>query len=200
MKDLRKLIKETYDQQDKMPEGHEDRFLARLERELPEKRTGKRFWSGGPGWKIAASLLIIVGITIAFYETGKNRAVTEDEPAITDVSDPEDRTEQISLGDLSPDLKKVENYYVTTINWELSRMEVDETNRQLFDGYMQRLAELNEEYQTLNRELNDVGPNEQTVIALIDNLKMRLQLLYRLKDKLQELKSRNNEKTAYLQV
>lgn len=200
MKDLRSLLKKAYQEPDRMPKGHEKRFLARLDEELPEKKEGKWYLPKGQGWKIAASFLIIVGITALFYNVRETGSDIEDKPSITDVAGPENETGQISLGDLSPDLEKVENYYVTAINWELSRIDVDKKNKQLFDGYMQRLAELNEEYQALNRELNDIGPNEQTVIALIDNLKMRLQLLYRLKDKLQELKSKNDEEISHIQA
>lgn len=200
MKDLRKLIEKAYPQPDKMPEGHENRFLARLEKELPEKKVRKLHFPKGRGWKIAASFLVLVSITVGFYGVWKTGISTGDEPVVTGTMNPENETSRISLGDLSPDLKKVEDYYMTSINWELSRIEVDDKNKQLFDGYMDKLTELNEEYQALNRELNDIGPNEQTVIALIDNLKMRLQLLYQLKDKLEELKNKNDEKISHLQV
>ena len=65
-------------------------------------------------------------------------------------------------------------------------------SKELFDGYLLRLEELNKEYTRLEEELTQSGPNEQTVNALIDNLKLRLNLLYRLKEKLSELNESNN--------
>ena len=65
---------------------------------------------------------------------------------------------------------------------------------------MQRLAELDKEYTSLNIELNNVGPSETTVTALIDNLKMRLDLLFKLKNKLKELKTQNNEEFKAIQT
>jgi hypothetical protein len=50
-----------------------------------------------------------------------------------------------------------------------------------------RLEELNKEYDRLSVELTENGPNELTVSALIDNLKLRLNLLYRLKEQLKDL-------------
>jgi hypothetical protein len=50
-----------------------------------------------------------------------------------------------------------------------------------------KLEELNKEYDRLSVELTKHGPNELTVSALIDNLKLRLNLLYRLKEQLQDL-------------
>ena len=102
----------------------------------------------------------------------------------------------ISLGDLSPDLKKLEQYYVANINLELAQLQVSKENRDLVDGYMSRLSELNDEYQRLNNELNQMGPNEQTVAALIKNLQLRLQLLQKLKEKLNEIKIKKNETVA----
>ena len=92
-----------------------------------------------------------------------------------------------SLGDISPDFKKVEDYYLANINIELSKVKQTPENKELFDGYVMRLAELNQEYKRLSVELTDHGPNELTVSALIDNLKLRLNLLYRLKEQLNDL-------------
>jgi len=61
------------------------------------------------------------------------------------------------------------------------------------DDFMDRLSDLNKEYKSLNNELNEVGPNEQTIGALIKNLQLRLQLLLKLKEKLHQLKSSENE-------
>ena len=58
---------------------------------------------------------------------------------------------------------------------------------------MARLAELDIEYNKLNNELNEVGPTEVTITALIENLQLRLELLFKLKNKLKELKNQNNE-------
>ena len=99
----------------------------------------------------------------------------------------------ISFGDLSPDLKKVEDYYMMSINMELSQLEISERNKTLIDSFMERLEELNAEYKKLNRELNEIGPNDQTITALIKNLQLRLQLLHKLRDKLKELQTRGRE-------
>ena len=99
----------------------------------------------------------------------------------------------ISLGDLSPDLKKVENYYVANINFELSKLDVSEENKGLTDSFMLQLSDLNTEYKKLNTELNQLGPNDQTISALIENLQLRLQLLQKLKKKLNELNTSKNE-------
>lgn len=54
---------------------------------------------------------------------------------------------------------------------------------------MLELEELDKEYQRLNTELNETGPNEQTIEAMVSNLQLRLDLLRRLKIKLNEIKN-----------
>lgn len=61
---------------------------------------------------------------------------------------------------------------------------------------MERLAELDGEYNHLNQELNELGPNDDTISALINNLQLRLQLLQKLKTKLNQLKSSKNEQES----
>ena len=113
-----------------------------------------------------------------------------------DNDNPNGDVQGISLGDLSPDLKKIETYYITTINLQLAELADDPVNKDLVDSYMERLAELNKEYHRLNQELNELGPNDQTISALINNLQLRLQLLQKLKTKLNQLKSSKNEQES----
>ena len=197
--DIRELLKNTTDiKQHSMPEGHEKRFEARLNRMLPKRQKRASGWIG-----IAASVAVVVGIGYLSY---RGFAPQEHTPQVVkgsegNVTQPQENIkQQITLGDISPDLKKVEDYYVTHINIALSKLAVDKENKQLFDSYMTRLTELNDEYQTLNKELNDIGPNEQSVNALIGNLQLRLQLLYKLKEKLNELKNVKNENSIEQQI
>jgi len=101
---------------------------------------------------------------------------------------------QISIGDLSPGLKKVEDYYMAGINLQLASLKIAPENKELVDGYMSQLSILDKEYKKLNLELNREGPTEATITALIDNLKLRLELLFKLKNKLNEFKTQENEK------
>ena len=93
-------------------------------------------------------------------------------------------------------MKKIESYYVTNINLQLSDLEYAGDNKIMVDGYMERLAELDKEYNKLNVELNEIGPNDQTITALVKNLQLRLQLLQKLKTKLNQLKSSKNEQES----
>ena len=80
------------------------------------------------------------------------------------------------------------------INLQLASLKIAPENKELVDGYMSQLSILDKEYKKLNLELNKEGPTEATITALIDNLKLRLELLFKLKNKLNEFKTQENEK------
>ncbi|WP_179319436.1 hypothetical protein [Winogradskyella helgolandensis] len=177
--DLRNLCKQDpKDQQAKMSEGHEARFLEKLENEFPtKKKQTNRF-----GFlNIAASVIVLLGLSYGAYQYYQVPTKTVEPIKVVEA-------EIKTLGDVSPDLKKVEDYYLASINLELSKVQLTPENKELFDGYVGRLKELNDEYKTLTIELNNNGPNTATLDALINNLKFRLNLVMRLKEKLLEFK------------
>lgn len=184
--DLREMFKDIDSRPEhSIREGHEERFMERLDKEFHVGKKLRIPWS-----LVAASLVVLIGMAIYLSDQIKPM----DGPVKTTVVDSDtvlpDAT-GISLGDLSPDLKKVENYYMVNINMELARLEISDRNKVLVDSFMEQLEGLNQEYKKLNRELNEIGPNDQTISALIKNLQLRLQLLYKLREKLQELKTQN---------
>lgn len=185
-RDLRELFEEEkQDEQFFMNEGHEKRFMDRLEKELPKRGRSSFFML-----KIAAAILVLASIGTYFFINGEDNII----PTTIVNKNPSVETKNgISLGDLSPDLKNVENYYVASINLALSKLDASGDNKELVDIYMERLAELNLEYKNLNVELNQIGPNDQTISAIIRNLQLRLQLLQKLKEKLNEVQSSKNE-------
>ena len=170
----------------KMPKGHGKRFLDKLDEALPAEPV-KRSTFGFI--QIAASVVILIGLSFGAYKYFETPPVIEQQQEVA--------TKMKSLGDISPDLKKVEDYYLANINLELSKVKLTPENKELFDGYVLKLEELNKEYERLTVELTEHGPNELTVNALIDNLKLRLNLLYRLKEQLQDLNdSELNQETS----
>jgi hypothetical protein len=174
--DLRNLFEEEPTEQHvKMSEGHEANFLKKLDKALPKGKPVRRFWM----LNIAASVIVLLGLSYGAYQFFQTNGDPV-EPTLVE------STNLKTLGDVSPDLKKVEDYYLASINLELSKVQLTPENKELFDGYVQRLKELNVEYDKLTVELNDNGPNTETLDALIDNLKYRLNLVMRLKEKLQD--------------
>ncbi|MDP5231677.1 MAG: hypothetical protein NWQ38_14895 [Cellulophaga sp.] len=187
--DIKKLFKEAKATEGfSLKKGHKARFSESLAQEMPKKRKNYWFYAA-----MAASFLLL--ISFGFYWSTSSKKVENSNPTLVETTKKPEEIPHISLSDLSPDLKKVEQYYLATINLELAQLDFSAENEELVKAYMEQLAVLNKEYQRLNKELTDIGPNDQTITALIQNLQFRLQLLQKLKEKLNELKESKNETT-----
>ncbi|WP_423998463.1 hypothetical protein [Maribacter sp. IgM3_T14_3] len=183
--DLREMFKKEREQIHTIKTDHEERFLKKLQESLPEEKKPTRMWL-----KIAASIAVLFSIGFGYLYLNDNN---DNSPVVVESTPDEDNKSEFTFGDLSPDLKKVESYYVANINLELAKLEVSPDTKELIDSFMEQLNNLNLEYKTLNNELKELGPNDQTITALIENLQLRLQLLQKLKRKLTELKLSKNE-------
>ena len=194
--DIRDMMKGDTPEQTKLSKGHEARFEKKLQQAFPTRLQDDLGNNNNVSFywlKIAAAIIIFLGAGYFAYQqwggVENSDAILVDNKGVDETT-----TSQFTLGDLSPDLKKVEEFYTNGINVQLASLENDPDNKELIDGYLKQINELNKEYELLNNELNEVGPTEATITALIDNLKLRLELLFKLKNKLKELKQLENEK------
>ena len=191
--DLKSLFEDQRNQEFRMPADHESRFLDKLQAEFPEHRKPTGWWIG-----IAAAVIALLGFGFfGLYRSAPDVPAVENPVADRDSTAVETG---ITLGDLSPDLRKVEAYYTANINLELARLDISDTNRKVADDYMARLRDLDTEYSALSKELNEIGPNEETISAMIRNFQLRLQLLQQLKEKLNALNQSKNETVSSTQA
>ena len=132
--DIRELLKPDNEVGETIPKGHEARFLYKLDVALPEKRVKPLKW-----FNLAASIVVLLGLSIGAYlffqPAGVNPNVIAETKTITNKT----------LGDVSPGLKKVEDYYLASINLELSKIKPTPETRDLFDSYFLQLDKLNKE-------------------------------------------------------
>ena len=165
-----------------LPSGHDKRFESRLDTHFGEEKmnNGSYMWL-----KIAAVCIVIFAIGSLFLSRNSGFNTQADQQNIQVV---EADAAPLHLSDLSPEFKKLEDYYMASINVELAQLDLTDNNKELIDSYMTQLEELNAEYKKLNADLVEVGVNDQTVSTLIDNLQLRLTLLFKLKDKLKDIK------------
>lgn len=183
-KDLRELFKNEPMQSNGLSKKHRKNFEAKLQKELHGSKNNYNQFL-----KIAASFLVIVGLGSSLFYFSNNTIEESQEVAKIE-----------SLGSISPELKNIENYYLASINIEISNLQKNPKNNALLDGYLEKIGELTQEYKTLTNELNTEGVNEKTINALIDNLQLRLKLLYQLKEQLNELKKLNKTENENIQV
>ncbi|KAB1160001.1 hypothetical protein F7018_06720 [Tenacibaculum aiptasiae] len=165
--DLKKLFEQDRLVNHKRKENHEDLFIEQLYKELPLKKK-----SAFSMFSIAASIIILIGIGVVGY-------------IIMDKTVDKNQVQEIySLKDISPELKEIESFYVTNINLTLSLIGKNDKNEAFVQRYLKRLSFLKEEYKSLIVEMNEEGPNSQSISVLINNLKLQLELLEELKEEL----------------
>ena len=189
--DIRKMLQEDRSLPSKPPKGHLKRFEARLEEALPQEKQERSSNRNFFFLKIAAVLIVVLGT--GFFFLNQNNQISSSR--ITDAPvevEPEKQEEipeikEYQLSDVSPEFKKIENFYLASLNIELAKLEVNDSNKALIDSFMKQLAGLDQEYKKLNAEINETGLTESSVEALISNLQLRLDLLYKLKTKIKDI-------------
>lgn len=176
-KDIKKMFENYIGVKANLSANHHDKFQKKLMKEMHLNKSRFQIYK----WvSIAASVLLIVSLAYSFYTKDPVEIKTPNENIIR-------------LGSISPELNTIENYYINSIHLELSELEMTDENKELLDGYLSKIEELTKEYTLLTKELNTKGVNDKTIDALISNLQLRLQLLQRLKKKLNSLKQLNTK-------
>jgi hypothetical protein len=199
-RDIRDIMKASSSQKPKLPKGHKARFEARLQAnfslyKIQQASSPRQIWI-----KIAAVGIAFIAVSVFGYYQLSNISLGDSLVESTPGVAPQTNEKLVHLADISPDLKRIEHYYTTGINGVLASLTITTDNKDVIDGYMQQLQVLDLEYESLNIELTQAGPTEETITALVDNLKMRLELLMKLKTKLKELKNNPNENISSIEV
>ena len=187
--DLRDKIKKEKMRRE-LPNNHRKTFEELLQKELhQESKKNYTFL------KVAASVILLIGLSFTGYQFF-NSDVSQDVVITKDRSD----NKINSMADISPDLKKVEAYYLTQINYQLAKITITDENRDLLEVYLSQLSDLQKEYHNLNTQLISSEINEDTIDALIENLQLRLQLLRQLKKKLEIIENTKRKENETKQV
>ena len=203
--DIREMFKnEKEPKPNTLPKGHQKRIEDRLEKEFPKKKEHNSFFF----LKIAAVLVVALGVGFFFLHSGgenfNNGPSVVDTPTEKSSEEKKDKLEptenSFQLSEVSPEFKKIEDYYMASLNIELSKINITPENKALIDSFMKQMAELDKEYQRLNIEIKETGPNEETLEAMIANLQLRLDLLYKLKNKLKEIKQSQDKEYENYEV
>ena len=200
--DIRKMLQEDRTLPSKPPKGHQKRFEERLEKAFPQEKQENNSNRNFFFLKIAAVLIVAMGVGFIYFNQSNEFSGSQVTDAPVEV-EPENTeevpvTKEYQLSDESPEFRKIENFYLASLNMELAKLEVNEDNKALVDSFMKQLAGLDEEYKRLNAEISETGLTESSVEALISNLQLRLELLYKLKNKIKDInQSKNLQNESY---
>lgn len=161
-------------------EGHQERFRTKLMAQKEEKKRGRIV----PLWLLITAAACFCGAMITITWTSINE-------------DRETFAQQRQLSDVSPKMNHIESWFTAEI--ENRKRELDLKDPILTQG----LAEMNlleNEYARLSLKLNENFGNEKVVSAMINNYKLRLQILEVVKKHLNfknRTKNNQNDKNGY---
>ncbi len=170
-KDIRKILKETENSKE-LNEKHRQRFEQRLQQLRTPKKKNYFFL------KIAASIVVL--LSVGYFSLVNKPIGVEQQIVELKITD---------LSSISPEMKQIEDYYLTAINYEISSLEETPENEKTLEDYLDKIGKLDADYKRLNTELSENGINEKIINSLITNLQLRLQLLLQLKDQLNEIRT-----------
>lgn len=195
--DIREMFRnEEHTGKEKLNQGHQKRFEARLDEAFPvqKKKTNHYHFL-----QIAAVIVVALGIgAFFFFNNGDDPVENTNQIVENPVEEKAENggipAAEYRLSDVSPAFKKIEDYYMASVNIQLAKLDMTPENKELIDAFMKKLETLNEEYIALNAEIQETGINEETVEAMIANLQLRLDLLKKLKTKLNEIEQSKDNK------
>jgi hypothetical protein len=187
---MKKDMKEWFAQQEfdtnQLPEGHEQRFLARLEAACEEKTNKEPVQlpkarvinvSNILKWSAAAVIAILIG-SASFY-VGQSQSY--------------------ELKSVSPAMAQAQSNYVEVIDQQLTalnKMQSPATERIIADA-KSNLLKLETDYKKIQNDFKSNSDNPAVIDAMILNFKTRILLLEdaraQIKAKKQQLKKQENE-------
>ncbi|MBN4066126.1 hypothetical protein JYT51_02220 [Candidatus Amoebophilus asiaticus] len=132
--------------------------------------------------KIAASVIIALSVSLYYYNSLDDRLLTHEKNELT-------------LGDISPDLEEVENYYSIIVSNKLAEAEMLEVSDKVQYNYIiEQLALLENDYELLKKELAVNYADERIINSMIQNYRIRIRLIEQyLKMIINKTKPKNHE-------
>lgn len=161
-------------------EGHEQRFLNKLNSQNATISITKRknYWK--PILSIAASVIILIAVFIPVqksYGTG-------------------------DLSSISPELATTQDFFTTTINAELERINSEKSpeTEQLISDALKQIILLEQQYDTLLKDLKTSGNDKRVIHAMISNFQNRINLLEDVLKEIETIKQLKQEHNENIQT
>ncbi len=147
--------------------GHEERFHAKLKQQTKSNKV-KVLWPSLSG--VAAVLLIgFLALGTSFNSLSFQK--------------------ETDLANVSPEMKKTQDFYSNLIQQELKSIEgkrTPETNKIINDALVQ-MQTLEKEYNKLKKDLLKSGKDKRVIFAMINNFQQRIDLLKQVLEQIQTI-------------
>ncbi len=161
MSSLEKFIKNNKEQISSfdLPDGHLDRFEKKLNKKKPISKT---YW-----YSLAAAIALLLSLSVFIrYEQSQTKEIVNTERLI-------------SLGDVSPQYKEVEEFYRQDLYRKINEFQqlnckINPEQKEMIDDELQQLDKV---YQSLREELKQNRSDERIINAMINNYQYKIEFL-----------------------
>lgn len=171
MNKLEKYIKDNNQSFQVEPhEGHFDRFKAKMDNQAFSGRKIKLF---PQVLKVASIVVLIIISSLWTYEKLSTKNISEG----------------ISLSDVSPEYKEVEQFYAHKVSMTYTQMNrtnlfSDEEQKEIV---LHELTEMDSIYKNLKKDLKTNPDDERIINAMIEHYQLKLEIMSNILGQLQEI-------------
>lgn len=153
--------------------GHFERFKKRINTKKSKKRSTTIWFTQ---ISVAASIALLVGIWMGSNYSSKG----------------------LELAEVSTEMKETQNYFLATIQKELTQVELERNNEteKMISDALERIETLEKEYELLTIELKESSEDRRIIYAMVSNFQSRIEILQSLLiriESVKELKRQNHE-------
>ncbi len=152
-----------------------DSIWDNIEKTLDNEQKKNQFqWK--PFLKIAASIVLIFVVGFTAIRFANNSQKYQD---------------GVSLAEISPELAEAEFYYSRLVDEKFALIR--SVNNQLDPLIAREIGVLDSDYQDLKKDLKDNMDNEEVINAMIQNYRLKLQILEQILDNIKPNEKEKNE-------
>ena len=159
------------------PQGHQHRFLDKLNTQTETKKEGKLIkFAFKKALAIAAIVAIIVTVGSMFFN-----------PETITAAD---------LASVSPEMEQTQSFFTSSINRELENLNNFKSPeaKKLVQDALKQMDILESQYEFLKTDLVKSGSDKRVIYAMIQNFQNRISLLEQVINKIEEVKKLNIHK------
>ncbi|NMH86053.1 hypothetical protein [Flavivirga algicola] len=156
--------------------NHAERFLGKLNKQgelqlVKVDKQRRRLWK--PLIGVAASVMLLITLFIGSQQTENTR----------------------ELASVSPKMAETEDFFTSTIAEELSKIKNENAPevQALIKDTMVRLKALEENYESLKKDLNESGDDNRVIYAMISNFQNRIDILQNTLEQIERIKQLNGQ-------
>ncbi|MDO5971350.1 hypothetical protein Q4Q35_16205 [Flavivirga aquimarina] len=155
--------------------NHTERFLNKLNKQgelqlVKVDKQRRRLWK--PLIGVAASIMLLMAFFIGNQQD----------------------SDYGSLASVSPKMAETEDFFTLTIAEELSKIEKENSPKVqvIIQDAMKRIKKLEEDYESLKKDLTESGDDKRVIYAMISNFQNRIDILQNTLEQIENIKQLNN--------